>query len=69
MWAWLQKRLINAIFYVTASVVVIWGLYAGLVRPVTKPNPSTTVQDGGTANNYTIDVGFGGCATFRPEKK
>ncbi len=45
--------------YFILSTVVIWGLYAGLVRPVTKPNP-TTIQNGGYS--YTIHVGFGGCA-------
>jgi hypothetical protein len=58
--AWLLERLKNSIIYVSLSVVVIWGLYAGLVRPITKPNPSTTVQSGGIV--YDIKIGFGGCA-------
>ena len=61
MLAWLWQRLGHAIIYVSLSVIVIWGLYAGLVRPITKPNPSTT-QNGGVSYNYTISVGMGGCA-------
>ena len=59
--AWLWARLGHAIIYVGLSVIVIWGLYAGLVRPITKPNPTST-QTGGVAYNYTIHVGLGGCA-------
>jgi hypothetical protein len=58
--AWLWTRLGHAIIYVALSVIVIWGLYAGLIRPTTKPNPSTTVQSGGVV--YDIKIGFGGCA-------
>ena len=59
--AWLWARLGHAIIYVSLSVIVIWGLYAGLVKPITNPNPTTT-QTGGTSYNYEIKVGLGGCA-------
>lgn len=59
MWAWLVSRLGHWVVYFVLSVIVGWGLYAGLIRPVTKPNP-TNVQTGGTS--YTIRIGFGGCA-------
>ena len=39
-------------------IVVAWGLYAGIVRPVTKPNPSTT-QTGGISNSYNFHPMFG----------
>lgn len=54
------------VVYFILSAVVVWGLYAGIIRPVIKPTPTTTVQSGGTA--YTIHVGFGGCARI-PEVK
>ena len=39
-----------------------WSIYVTLIRPHTKPNPTTTVQSGGVNNTYQIKVGFGGCA-------
>ena len=57
---WLSSRIGHWLVYFILSIVVIWGLYAGLIRPVTKPNPTTTVQSGGVV--YDIKVGFGGCA-------
>ena len=56
----LIKWLGHWLVYFLLSAIVIWGLYAGLIRPVTKPNPTTTVQSGGVV--YDIKVGFGGCA-------
>jgi hypothetical protein len=56
----LGSKIGHWLVYFLLSVVVIWGLYAGLIRPTTKPNPTTTVQSGGVVNN--IKVGFGGCA-------
>jgi hypothetical protein len=58
------------VVYFVLSAIVIWGLYAGLVRPTTKPNPTTTVQSGGVV--YDIKIGFGGCARIpevRPNDK
>lgn len=55
----IAKWLGHWVVYFLLSAVVIWGLYAGIIRPVTKPNP-TNIQNGGNA--YTIHIGFGGCA-------
>lgn len=38
-----------------------WVVYAGLLKPVLNPTPTTT-QTGGVAYNYQIKVGLGGCA-------
>jgi hypothetical protein len=49
---------------VIAGLAIAWAIYAGIIRPVTKPNPSTT-QSGETINNYynTPRISFG-CARF-----
>jgi hypothetical protein len=50
-----------------------WGLYAGLIRPITKPNPSTK-QEATTIynNNYNckslIGWGCGSCKQEVPKK-
>lgn len=44
--------------------LIVWSGYVTFVKPHTNPCPTTTVQDGGTANQYTVKVGFGGCARF-----
>jgi len=49
-----------------------WLVYAGAIKPVINPEPTTTqnVQSGGTATTYDYDikVGFGGCARIpQPE--
>ncbi|MDD5356433.1 MAG: hypothetical protein PHY56_07860 [Candidatus Omnitrophica bacterium] len=31
--------------------ICLWGLYAGLIRPTTKPNPSTTQRAENMTNN------------------
>jgi hypothetical protein len=42
-----------------------WGLYAGLIRPTTKPNPSTAQQADNIVNyNYSPRVSFG-CAYWK----
>jgi hypothetical protein len=44
------------IFKIVGAVIgvlaVAWGLYAGLIRPTTKPNPTTT-QAADHIHNYT----------------
>jgi len=49
---------------ILGGLIIGWIFYAGLIRPVTKPNPSTT-QSGETINNYynTPRISFG-CARF-----
>ena len=55
---WLGSRLGHWLVYFLLSAIVIWGLYAGLIRPVTKPNPTNT-QTGGISNTYNIRSTFG----------
>lgn len=38
-----------------------WIIYAGLIRPVVNPTPTTT-QTGGVSYNYNIKVGALSCA-------
>ena len=47
-----------------AGLLIAWGLYAGIIRPVTKPNPSTR-QEADTIHNYYNQprVSFG-CARW-----
>ena len=52
------KWLGHWVVYFVLSAIVVWGLYAGLIRPVTKPNP-TAVQTGGVSNTYNIHPTFG----------
>ena len=59
MWGTIGKWIGHWAVYFLLSAIVLWGLYAGLIRPTTKPNP-TSVQTGGVS--YDIKVGFGGCA-------
>ena len=49
---------------IVGGLAIAWAIYAGIIRPVTKPNPSTT-QSGEIINNYnnTPRIGFG-CARF-----
>ena len=58
MWGSLCKWLGHWLVYFLLSAIVIWGLYAGLIRPITKPNP-TSVQSGGISYNYNIHPTFG----------
>jgi hypothetical protein len=51
---------------VLAGLVIAWGLYAGLIRPTTKPNPSTSQQAQNITNynyNYNPRISFG-CASW-----
>jgi len=49
---------------VLAGLAIAWAVYAGIIRPVTKPNPATT-QSGEIINNYnnTPRISFG-CARW-----
>jgi hypothetical protein len=58
------KWLGHWLVYFLLSAVVIWGLYAGIIRPVTKPNPSTH-QEG---QIFQPKVYFG-CANFAIPKQ
>lgn len=48
---------------ILGGLTIAWIIYAGVIRPVTKPNP-TTVQTGGVSYTYDIKLGFGSCAKF-----
>jgi hypothetical protein len=52
-----------------AGLLIAWGLYAGLIRPTTKPNPTTT-QSGETINNFYNQprISFG-CARWSVNEK
>ena len=54
---------------IIGGLLIAWGLYAGIIRPTTKPNP-TTKQEANIITNYTITpkVTFG-CANFRIPKE
>ena len=47
------------------GLAIAWTIYAGVIRPVTKPNPSTR-QEAQTINNFhnTPRISFG-CAHWR----
>ena len=49
---------------IIAGLAIAWAVYAGIIRPVTKPNPSTT-QSGENIYNYynTPRISFG-CARW-----
>ena len=54
-----------------AAGLIGWGLYAGLIRPVTKPNPTET-QKADIIINRNIISDFHptfGCMRIRGEKK
>jgi hypothetical protein len=55
------KWLGHWLVYFILSAIVAWIVYAGLIRPVIKPNP-TSVQSGGVSYNYTINLGMLSCA-------
>ena len=49
---------------ILGGLAIAWAVYAGIIRPVTKPNPTTT-QSGEIINNYnnTPRISFG-CAKW-----
>ncbi len=58
MWGLVCKWLGHWAVYFVLSAIVLWCGYAVIVRPVTKPNP-TSVQSGGVSYNYNIHPTFG----------
>lgn len=64
----MNPLLIKWVGGIVGGLAVAWIVYAGLVRPTTKPNPSTT-QNGQNFVNYYLNprVSFG-CANFRIQK-
>ena len=65
MWAaalaWIWQRLAHFLIYFVLGALLIWLIFGAMLKPVLWPNPTHT-QTGGTAYNYEIKVGFGGCA-------
>ena len=50
---------------IVGGLVIAWIVYAGLIRPTTKPNPTTTQNGQNFVNyNYSPRVSFG-CANWR----
>jgi hypothetical protein len=54
----IAKWLGHWMVYFLLSAIVGWGLYAGLIRPVTKPNPSQQ-QTATNIYNLTPKQNFG----------
>lgn len=49
---------------VIGGLAIAWAVYAGIIRPITKPNPSTQ-QKAETIYNYTIQPRHTfGCSAF-----
>ena len=46
------------------GLALAWIVYAGLIRPTTKPNP-TTVQSGGTSYNIASPRQTFGCTNIK----
>lgn len=61
MWSTIIKYIEPALSWVFILSIGGWVLYAGLIRPVIHPNPTTT-QNGGISYNYDIKVGALSCA-------
>lgn len=53
---------------IVGGLIIAWIFYAGLIRPTTKPNPTTT-QQGEIFINYNLNprVSFG-CANFKIQR-
>jgi hypothetical protein len=52
---------------VLGGLALAWIVYAGLIRPVTKPTP-TTVQTGGTSYTITSPRQTFGCTNIRIQR-
>ena len=55
------KLILRYGFGIVGGLLMAWGLYAGLIRPTTKPNPT---QEAATINNYYNQPRFG-CMRFQ----
>ena len=49
------------------GLALAWIFYAGLIRPTTKPNP-TTVQSGGTSYNISSPRQTFGCMNIKIQR-
>ena len=63
-------RTISVICVLLVIAGLAWAVYAGIIRPITKPNPSNTQQ--GQRDNYNVTVApkqtFFGCMRFNIPK-
>ncbi len=71
----MNLKLLSIIGSALALVGVGWAIYAGIIRPITKPNPNESQHAGTITNyNYTFEPHqtFFGCARYNapaPEAK
>ena len=61
MWAIFLKYVEPILSWIILGTVVVWLVYAGAVKPVVNPTPTTT-QTGGVSYNYQIKLGMLSCA-------
>ena len=61
MWAIVLKYIEPVLSWICLIALGCWVIYAGLIKPVTNPTPTTT-QSGGVSYNYQIKVGMLSCA-------
>lgn len=62
-------RTISVVCVLLVVAGLSWAVYAGIIRPVTKPNPSNTQQ--GQRDNYNVTVAprsYFGCMRFDIKK-
>lgn len=58
------KRTASVITTLLVIAGIAWAIYAGIIRPVTKPNPTTT-QKAEQITNYNVRPSSFGCVNFR----
>ena len=59
-------RTISVICVLLVIAGLSWAIYAGIIRPITKPNPSNTQQGQRDNYNYSIQPrSYFGCLNFR----
>ncbi len=65
------KRFISVLVWCLVLAGIGWAIYAGIIRPTTKPNATTKQEAESIINyNYTIEPKqtFFGCSNFRIQK-
>ena len=59
------KRWVSVIVWTLVIAGIGWAIYAGIIRPTTKPNP-TTHQEAAQIVNYTLEPrSYFGCTNFK----
>ena len=62
-------RTISVVAVLLVVAGLSWAVYSGIIRPVTKPNPSNTQQ--GARDNYNVTIApksYFGCQKFDIKK-